>query len=127
VCKRWDTLIIAGIVARVDVFEALPMLDKDLFEDIGGLARLCQHQSAPSEGLGLEGMERFYHASRSESTPHRFAPCLLTPSLALETQGVQGGSKMKFPSMLPLLSSPFAHFFSSLCSFLYIPYSLGNI
>src|SRR5882724_3606578 len=99
------------------------MLDKDLFEDIGGLARLCQHQSAPSEGLGLEGMERFYHASRSESTPHRFAPCLLTPSLALETQGVQGGSKMKFPSMLPLLSSPFAHFFSSLCSFLYTRFS----
>jgi hypothetical protein len=31
---------------------------------------------------------------------------------------------MEIPSMLPLLSSPFAHFFSSLYSFLYIPYSL---
>ena len=92
-----ETIIIAGIVARVDVFEALPMLDKDLFEDIGGLASLCQHQSAPSEGMGLEGMERFYHVSHSESTPHRFSPCLLTPSLALETRGVQGGSKMHFP------------------------------
>ena len=74
-----EIIIIAGIVARIDVFEAFPMLDKDLFEDIGGLASLCQHQSAPSEGMELEGMECFYHVSRSDSTPHRFSPCLLIP------------------------------------------------
>ena len=32
----------------------------------------------------------------------------------------------KIPSMLPLLSSPFAHFFLPSVLYLYIPYSLGN-
>jgi hypothetical protein len=40
---------------------------------------------------------------------------------AAEVCGGEGGVKSGFvcPSMLPLLSSPFAHFFSSLSSFLY--------
>jgi len=64
-----ETVIVAGIVARVDVFEAIPVIDKDLFEDVGVLRRCCHHQVAPSKGIGLLGIERFYHVSRSASTP----------------------------------------------------------
>jgi hypothetical protein len=64
-----ETVIVAGIVARVDVFEALPVIDKDLFEDVGVLSRGCHHQIAPSKGVKLLGIERFYHVSRSASTP----------------------------------------------------------
>src|SRR6266704_4516241 len=64
-----ETVIVAGIVARVDVFEAIPVIDKDLFEDVGVLRRCCHHQVAPSKGIGLLGIERFYHVSRSAATP----------------------------------------------------------
>src|SRR5712691_6132022 len=65
----YETVIVAGIVTRVDVFEAIPVIDKDLFEDVGVLRRCCHHQIAPSKGMGLLGIERFYHVSRSASTP----------------------------------------------------------
>src|SRR5438128_11568752 len=48
-------VIVAGIVTRVDVFEAIPVIDKDLFEDVGVLRRCCHHQIAPSKGIGLLG------------------------------------------------------------------------
>src|SRR6266699_3903824 len=64
-----ETIIVAGIVARIDVFEAIPVIDKDLFEDVPVLRRLCHHQIAPSKGIGFLGIERFYHVSRSASTP----------------------------------------------------------
>src|SRR5215467_1632408 len=65
----YETVIVAGIVARVDVFEAIPVIDKDLFEDVGGLSRCCHQQITPSKGGELAGIERFYHVSRSASTP----------------------------------------------------------
>jgi hypothetical protein len=65
----YETVIVAGIVARVDVFEAIPVIDKDLFEDVGVLSRCYLYQIAPSKGVGLLGIERFYHVSRSASTP----------------------------------------------------------
>jgi hypothetical protein len=64
-----ETIIVAGIVARIDVFEAIPVIDKDLFEDVPVLRRLCHHQIAPSKGIGFLGIERFYHVSRSASIP----------------------------------------------------------
>src|SRR5438128_31270 len=51
----YETVIVAGIVTRVDVFEAIPVLDKDRFEDVGVLRRCCHHQIAPSKGIGLLG------------------------------------------------------------------------
>ncbi len=65
----YETVIVAGIVARVDVCEAIPVIDKDLFEDVGGLSRCYHYQIAPSKGVGLWGIERFYHVARSASTP----------------------------------------------------------
>src|SRR5437879_2658702 len=64
-----ETIIVAGIVARVDVFEPLPVLDKDLLEDVPVLRRLCHHQIAPREGIRRLGIKRFYHVSLSASTP----------------------------------------------------------
>jgi hypothetical protein len=93
-----ETVIVAGIVARVDVFEAIPVIDKDLFENVGVLSRCCHHQIVPSKGIGLLGIERFYHVSRSASTPSSvFTVAPSPPSLALETRGFQGRGKMNFP------------------------------
>jgi hypothetical protein len=79
----YEIVIVAGIVARVDVFEAIPVIDKDLLEDVGVLRRRCHHQIAPSKGRGLLGIERFYHVSRSASTPSSvFTGAPLHPSLA---------------------------------------------
>src|SRR5882724_8081416 len=93
-----ETVIVAGIVARVDVFEAIPVIDKDLFEDVGVLRRCCHHQIVPSKGIGLLGIERFYHVSRSASTPSSvFTGAPSPPSLAPQTRGFQGRWKMHFP------------------------------
>jgi hypothetical protein len=79
----YEIVIVAGIVARVDVFEAIPVIDKDLLEDVGVLRRRCHDQIAPSKGRGLLGIERFYHVSRSASTPSSvFTGAPLHPSLA---------------------------------------------
>jgi hypothetical protein len=64
-----ETIIVASIVARVGVLEAIPVINKDLFEDVGVLSRCCHHQIAPSKGVGFWGVEHFYHVSRSVSTP----------------------------------------------------------
>jgi hypothetical protein len=38
-----EPIIVAGIVTRINVFEPLPVLDKELFEDVPVLSRLCHH------------------------------------------------------------------------------------
>jgi len=94
----YETVIVAGMVARVDVFEAIPVIDKDLCEDVGVLSRCCHHQIAPSKGIGVLGIERFYHVLRSASTPSSvFTGAPSPPSRALETRGFQGRWTMKFP------------------------------
>jgi hypothetical protein len=64
-----ETVIVAGIVARIDVFESIPVIDKDLLEDAPVLRRLCHHQIAPRESIRQLGIRRFYHVSLSASTP----------------------------------------------------------
>ena len=80
------------------MFEAAPVIDKDLLEDVPVPRRLDNHQIAPSEGIGMLMVTCFYHVSRSWSTPsiglHRSA---FTHLLALEPRGLQGGRKMKIP------------------------------
>src|SRR5207302_114952 len=93
-----EAIIVAGIVARVDVFEAIPVIDKDLFEDVGVLRRCCHHQIVPSKSIGFLGIERFYHVSRSASTPSLvFTGAPSPPSRAPQTRGFQGRWKMNFP------------------------------
>jgi hypothetical protein len=93
-----ETIIVAGIVARVDVFEPLPVIDKDLFEDVPVLRRLCHHQIAPSEGVRLLGIELFYHVFRFGSTPSSVFTGTPSPTpRTLETRGLRGSWKMNFP------------------------------
>jgi hypothetical protein len=62
-------IVVAGIVARIDVFEPLPVLDKDLLEDVPVLRGRCKHQGAPSWGRGIFAMQLLYHVSPTQSTP----------------------------------------------------------
>ena len=64
-----ETLLGAGIVARGDGCAALPGLDTERLDDVPVLSRLCPDPIAPSQGIGFVGRERFYHVSRSASTP----------------------------------------------------------
>ena len=79
------------------MFEAIPVIDKDLFEDVGGLSRCCHHQIAPSKGVGLLGIERFYHVSRSASTPSSvFTGAPSHPLSRPEATGISGQLKNEF-------------------------------
>jgi len=47
------SVTIAGVVARIDLFEAVPVIDKELLEAVPVPRRLDHHQSAPREGIGM--------------------------------------------------------------------------
>src|ERR687886_91506 len=46
-----ESIIVGRLVARVDAFESIPVLGKDLFEDIPVLRGCCNHQGAPSRSI----------------------------------------------------------------------------
>src|ERR1700720_2080069 len=48
-----EAIIVACIVARVDVFESVPVLGKDLFEEVPGRRSGCNHQGASLRSIGL--------------------------------------------------------------------------
>src|SRR6266446_10690522 len=50
-----ESLIVGRVVAGTELFEALPVIDKDLFEDVPVPRRFDNHQIAPSEGGGCWG------------------------------------------------------------------------
>ena len=65
-----ETVIVAGIVTRMDVFEPVPVIDKDLFEDVPALSRFDNHQVAPSEGgWDMLRVQPVYHVSPAPSNP----------------------------------------------------------
>ncbi len=65
-----ETVIVAGIVTRMDVFEPVPVIDKDLFEDVPALSRFDNHQVAPSEGgWDMLRVQLVYHVSPAPSNP----------------------------------------------------------
>src|SRR5215470_15580943 len=57
-----EAIIVARIVARVDVFEPVPVLGKDLFEYVPVLGGGGNHQCAPSAGSGF-AVPLLYHGS----------------------------------------------------------------
>src|SRR6266571_9568721 len=106
-------IVVALIIARIDAFKPVPVLDKDLLEEVPVLRGRCHHQGAPSWGMGdvcgaafLPRLIRLVHPLIGL---HRRT---FTPSLTLEPRGLQASHKMQIPSMLPLLSSPSCTFFS---------------
>jgi hypothetical protein len=93
---RYQALVVGRLVAWMGVFEPVPVLSKDLLEDIPVPRGLWHHRGAPSWGDDLLTVQRLYHASSASSTPHR--PVLGQPSLAsfiLESRGLPGSGKCK--------------------------------
>src|SRR5712691_714434 len=64
-----EPIIVTRIVARVDAFEPVPVLSKDLFEDVPGRQGFCSHQAASLRSVGLCVIALFYHISPTTSTP----------------------------------------------------------
>jgi hypothetical protein len=54
-------VIIACMVARGDVFEPVPVLSKDLFEDVPGRQGFCSHQATLLRGIGGGGRTFLSH------------------------------------------------------------------
>ena len=103
---------VTRFVARVGAGEPVPVLGKDLFEDVPGRRHCCSHQAASLRSVGLSVIALFYHIPPTISTPSSACPGVCSPtSLAFELWGRQGNPQMEIPSMLPLLSSLFSHFF----------------
>ena len=47
----------------MDAFKPVPVLDKDLLEDVPVLRGRCNHEGAPSWGMGMFVVQLFYHVS----------------------------------------------------------------
>jgi len=66
-----ETIIIAGMVTRMALFEDVPVIKKDLLEDAPMPPRIDNHEVAPSKGSWLFRflwVKRFYHVSPLPST-----------------------------------------------------------
>src|SRR4029453_5610113 len=64
-----ECIIVALVVARAAMFEPVPILTKDLFEDVPGLQSIGSHQATSLRGVRLCVIERFYHILPPTSTP----------------------------------------------------------
>ena len=114
-----EAIIVAAIVPRMDALKSVPVFSKDLFEDAPSWRSCCSHQAASLQGVGLSVVALFYHMEPITSTLSAALPRAGSPPLAPPgTTGTSGQPVNGNPSMLPLLSSPFPHFFPSLISFL---------
>src|SRR5262249_21359098 len=90
-----EAIIVAGIVARLDVLQPVPVLDTDLLEDVPVLRGCCKHAGAPSWGRGRCVVQLLYHVSPPQSTPSSACTeARSPPSLTLEPRGLQASRKM---------------------------------
>src|SRR5262244_2756497 len=64
-----QVIIVASIIARIDVFKAVPVVGKDLFEDAPGRRRGCSHQAASLRSIRVWIVTLLYHVSLTPSTP----------------------------------------------------------
>jgi hypothetical protein len=94
----YEAVIVSPIVARVDAFEPVSVLSKDLFEDAPGRRGGCSHQAASLRSIGLYVIARFYHIPPTTSTPSLACTGARSPtSLTLEPRGRQGNPQMGIP------------------------------
>src|SRR6516225_392444 len=98
-----EPLIVGRSVARTALFKPLPVIDKDLFEDVPVPRRLDDHQITPSEGVRCWGCGMF-------TTSHPLRPPLIglhrDMRIHLPRPGVMrasGSRKMKNPIQLNYL------------------------
>src|SRR5437867_10325661 len=66
-----QAIVVGRLVAGMGVLKRIPVIGKDLFEDVPVPRGCCKHQGAPSEGVGIVAVQRLYHASSALSTPPR--------------------------------------------------------
>jgi hypothetical protein len=64
-----ESSVVALIVPRIDALKSVPVLGKDLFEDVPILRGFGMHQAASLRGVGLCVIARFYHIPPTTSTP----------------------------------------------------------
>src|SRR5262250_1346233 len=72
-------VIVARIVTRIDAFEPVPVLSKDLFEEIQGRQSCCSHQAASLQRVGWWVRGLFYHIPSLTSTPSAVLTRILPP------------------------------------------------
>src|SRR5687768_59647 len=90
-----EVVIVGGIVTRMALFEDVPVIGKDLLEDVPMPPGFDNHEVAPSKGsrmLRWLRVKRLYHVSALPSTLHRG---MHSTSLPQELWGVQRVGKMK--------------------------------
>src|SRR2546426_1188908 len=93
-----EVIIVTRIVTRVDACEPVPVLGKDLFEDVPGRQGFCSHQAASLRSVGLCVIALFYHISPTTSTPSSALTGARSPTpLTLEPRGRQGNPQMEIP------------------------------
>src|SRR5215813_3245084 len=94
----YKLIIVSLMVPRMASFEAVPVLGKDLLEDVPVLRGCCNHAGAPSWGSGILAVQLLYHVSSAQSTPSSaFTQARSSPSLTLEPRGLQASRKMEIP------------------------------
>jgi hypothetical protein len=84
------SVIVAGVIGRMSLFEDIPMISKDLLEDVRVPPGFDNHEVAPSQGsrlFWLLRVKRFYHVSPVPSTPSIGVPSVT--SLAKKIWGIQ--------------------------------------
>ena len=62
-------IIVARIITRTKLLKPRPVIGKYLFEDVPVPRGFCNHQGAPSWGIGIVAVPLFYHGSPPQSTP----------------------------------------------------------
>src|SRR5215475_3846244 len=66
-----EAFVVGRLVTRMGVLKRVPVIGKDLLEDIPVPRGLGHHGGAPSEGDTIVAVKRLYHGSPASSTPHR--------------------------------------------------------
>src|SRR5262250_474346 len=56
-----QVIIVASIIARIDVLKAVPVVGKNLFEDAPGWRRGCSHQAASLRSIRVWIVTLLYH------------------------------------------------------------------
>src|SRR5213080_1658093 len=76
---RYQAVIVASIVPRVHALEAIPVVGKDLFEEVPGRRSCCSHQAASLQRVGWWVIALFYHIPSMTSTPSAVLTRVLPP------------------------------------------------
>src|SRR4051794_13287228 len=86
-----EAVVVGRTVARVDACKPVPVLSKDLFEDVPLLRGSSQHQGTPSWGVRICAVQLLYHASPTQSTlSSAYAGAHSPTALTLVLRGLQG-------------------------------------